>query len=68
MSGSRSEQFTNWRRSTRSGNEGNCVEVAESIPAVGVRDSKDPGGPVLTFERHAFGAFVGAVKAGDLRR
>jgi uncharacterized protein DUF397 len=28
-----------WRRSTRSGNAGNCVEVAT---AIGIRDSKAP--------------------------
>ncbi|MGC4896102.1 DUF397 domain-containing protein [Micromonospora sp. DT31] len=40
-----------WRKSTRSGgNGGNCVEVAGNLPGVvGVRDSKDPTGPVLTF-------------------
>ncbi|MFC0100393.1 DUF397 domain-containing protein [Micromonospora marina] len=36
-----------WRKSTRSG--GNCVEVAGNLSGVvGVRDSKDPAGPVLT--------------------
>lgn len=38
-----------WRKSSySSGNGGNCVEVARNIPGtVAVRDSMDPGGPVL---------------------
>nr|MDT0658317.1 DUF397 domain-containing protein [Micromonospora sp. DSM 115978] len=39
-----------WRTSTRSGNGGDCVEVATNLPEiVAVRDSKDPTGPTLTF-------------------
>jgi hypothetical protein len=49
-----------WRKSTRSsGNTGDCVEVADNLPGVvGVRDSKDPTGPALTFEPSAWRAFV----------
>ncbi|MET7963016.1 DUF397 domain-containing protein [Micromonospora zamorensis] len=47
-----------WRTSTRSGN-GECVEVADNLPGVvGVRDSKDPTGPVLTFAPAAWRAFI----------
>ncbi|MEV4279826.1 DUF397 domain-containing protein [Actinoplanes xinjiangensis] len=43
-----------WRRSTRSGSSGNCVEVAGNLPGiVAVRDSRDPNGPALTFTRSA---------------
>jgi len=39
-----------WRKSTRSGGDGNCVEVATNLPSiVAVRDSKDRNGPTLTF-------------------
>lgn len=52
-----------WRKSQRSGNEGNCVEVADNVPGVvGVRDSKDPTGPVLVFEPAAWRAFITALK------
>ncbi|MEO3820789.1 DUF397 domain-containing protein [Plantactinospora sp. B24E8] len=47
-----------WRTSSRSGSEGNCVEVAWSPGAVRVRDSKDRPGPVLTFAEPAWQAFV----------
>ncbi|MFG1658580.1 DUF397 domain-containing protein [Micromonospora chersina] len=49
-----------WRKSTRSGsNGGACVEVAANLPGVvGVRDSKDPAGPVLTFTPETWRAFV----------
>ncbi|MEU7978898.1 DUF397 domain-containing protein [Micromonospora sp. NPDC049081] len=53
-----------WRKSTRSGN-GECVEVADDLPGVvGVRDSKDPTGPVLTFDRRAWRSFVAATGNG----
>ncbi|MEV4766034.1 DUF397 domain-containing protein [Micromonospora chokoriensis] len=52
-----------WRKSRRSGSSGgNCVEVADNLPGVvGVRDSKDPGGPALTFDPAAWRAFVAQV-------
>ncbi|WP_346537461.1 DUF397 domain-containing protein [Micromonospora sp. DPT] len=51
-----------WRKSTRSG-QGECVEVADNLPGVvGVRDSKDPAGPVLTFDPQNWRAFVTLVK------
>ncbi|RQX10775.1 DUF397 domain-containing protein [Micromonospora arida] len=52
-----------WRKSTRSGRSGgNCVEVADNLPdVVGVRDSKDPTGPALTFAPATWAAFVSGV-------
>jgi hypothetical protein len=49
-----------WRKSTRSnGSGGACVEVADNLAGlVVVRDSKDPGGPVLAFGPDAWRAFV----------
>ncbi|TLS46104.1 DUF397 domain-containing protein [Streptomyces montanus] len=48
-----------WRKSSYSGGEqGQCVEVAETSSAVHVRDSKNADGPALTFTRAEFGAFA----------
>ena len=49
-----------WRKSSRSsGNGGTCVEVADNLPdVVGVRDSKDPYGPALTFAPGAWRSFL----------
>ncbi|MFC5905637.1 DUF397 domain-containing protein [Streptacidiphilus monticola] len=56
-----------WRKSSYSGANGNCVEVAVPGPeAIAVRDSKDPQGPALSFSADAWAAFVAAVNAGEI--
>lgn len=52
-----------WRTSSRSsGNGGDCVEVADNLTdVVGVRDSKDPDGPALTFTPAAWRTFLAQV-------
>jgi hypothetical protein len=50
-----------WRRSSYSGTNANCVEIARSPRAVAVRDAKDPGGPALTFPADAFTEAVRSV-------
>ena len=47
-----------WGKSTRSGGEGNCVEVAGLPGVISVRDSKDQAGPVLAFSDDAWRSFV----------
>ncbi|RSM55613.1 DUF397 domain-containing protein [Actinoplanes sp. ATCC 53533] len=56
-----------WFKSTRSGNNGSCVEVAKlGDDAVGVRDTKAHGnGPILTFTRAEWDAFIGGAKDGE---
>jgi len=55
-----------WRKSSRSGAAGDCVEVARTPTVVAVRDSKDPEGPILEFAPDAWGEFVGLVRTGGL--
>ncbi|WP_163508165.1 DUF397 domain-containing protein [Fodinicola acaciae] len=58
----------NWRKSTRSGgNGGQCVEVGQAPASIGLRDSKDPTGPVLAVAAPHFATFVTAVKADHFR-
>ncbi|MFE6663824.1 DUF397 domain-containing protein [Streptomyces sp. NPDC057697] len=58
-----------WFTSSYSGNGGQCIEVAAnlvgSFGVVPVRDSKNPGGPVLRASATSFASFVAGVKAGE---
>jgi len=59
-------KFTGWRKSTRSSGGDNCVEIAVATDgAVGVRDSKDPTGPVLQFDPRTWAEFLGGVHNGE---
>ncbi|MFD5657634.1 DUF397 domain-containing protein [Streptomyces hirsutus] len=58
MNTERSAQL-NWFKSSYSGDEGGeCLEVAADSTALRVRDSKERGGPRLTFTRSAWSGFV----------
>ena len=48
-----------WRKSSRSGSEGNCVEVARSSESItAVRDSKNPTAPALNFPTLTWSHFL----------
>ncbi|MEV5507878.1 DUF397 domain-containing protein [Streptomyces orinoci] len=47
-----------WRKSSYSSGNGACVEVAETGGIVAVRDSKDPGGPILRVRPAQWACFV----------
>jgi hypothetical protein len=52
-----------WRRSSYSGSNGDCVEVGWSDPeGVAVRDSKQPAGATLAFPTSAWQAFLASSK------
>ncbi|MBB5156729.1 DUF397 domain-containing protein [Saccharopolyspora phatthalungensis] len=54
-----------WRKSSRSGQGNNCVEVATNQPGTAlVRDSKlGEASPILSTTPQSFAAFIDAVKS-----
>lgn len=60
-----------WRKSTRSGDQGACVEFAllahdSAARTIAIRDSKDTTGPVLFFAPTAWTAFTTALPASPI--
>ncbi|MFP5068098.1 DUF397 domain-containing protein [Pseudonocardia nantongensis] len=55
-----------WRKSVRSGYQGNCVEFAVAGEGVAVRNSRDPHGTVLAFPATDMASFLSAIKNGEL--
>lgn len=60
------EVTVNWRRSSRSMSDGNCVEVGNVHCAIAVRDTVDRAGCELRYPAKAWQVFVGRVKDGTL--
>jgi hypothetical protein len=54
-----------WLKSRKSLSNGQCVEVAETRGMIAVRDSKDPSGPILTYTRAEWEAFLDGAKKGE---
>lgn len=51
-----------WRKSSYSGGDNNCVEIAATGANVAVRDSKNPCGGALSFSPSAWQAFTAGVR------
>lgn len=54
-----------WRKSSYSSGNGQCVEVALAQGVMAIRDSKNPAGPALVFDHDTWSAFVRGVTAGE---
>ncbi|TLF74495.1 DUF397 domain-containing protein [Nocardia cyriacigeorgica] len=57
-----------WFKSSYSGSQSDCVEVAWLSSGVGVRDSKNPAGPALMFTASEWDAFARALRGGTFNR
>jgi hypothetical protein len=53
-----------WHTSTLC-SSGTCVAVAFRQDMIGMRDTKDPSGPVLVFSTGEWEAFISAVRGGE---
>lgn len=55
-----------WRKSTYSGQIGNCVEAASlDSDEVALRNSRHPNGPALIFSRDEMAAFLAGAKGDE---
>jgi hypothetical protein len=53
-----------WRKSTFS-TTGECVAVAELGNEIALRNSNDPAGAMLPFDRAELGCWIEGIKAGE---
>jgi hypothetical protein len=55
-----------WRKSSRSATQGQCVEIAQTPTATGIRDSKNPTGTYLILTPIQWAGFLTRVKSSEL--
>jgi hypothetical protein len=57
---------SHWRKTSFTGNNGTCVEVAALADGgVAVRNSNDPHGPIIVFTRAEMHAWIEGCRAGE---
>jgi len=62
VAGLQGREVTVWYKSSYSNPSGNCVEAEQRPGEMGVRDSKDPKGPQLSFSAAAWAEFINGLK------
>ena len=62
------DTVVNWRKSSASAGNGECVEVACSESFVLVRDSRDRRGPVLALSRAEWDEVLGRIRHQEAGR
>jgi hypothetical protein len=55
-----------WRKASASASNSQCVELADTGATILMRDSKDPDGGHLTFDRAELAALIISAKTGEL--
>lgn len=55
-----------WRKSSRSADQGNCVELAGLSGRVAVRDSKNPDQAAILVPRNRWSTFARTIRKGEL--
>jgi Domain of unknown function (DUF397) len=54
-----------WRKSTKSGNNGGCVEFAQVGAFVAIRDSRNPDRDPLVFDANEWDCFLDGAGKGE---
>jgi Domain of unknown function (DUF397) len=54
-----------WLKADSSTANGQCVEIAAAVGNIAIRDSKDPGGPILVYTTSEFRAFLDGARNGE---
>jgi hypothetical protein len=66
MSAIQEPTATEWRKSSRSHDDGACVEIAALGHSIAVRDSKNPDGPRLALDHAQWRYLTARVASGEL--
>jgi Domain of unknown function (DUF397) len=57
-----------WLKAQSSSHNGACVEIADAVGRIAMRDSKDPDGPILVYTPAEFEAFLNGARNGEFDR